>query len=106
LRVPPFKAQNRALNSVVAKDGSEVGRSQAVQAAACGLEPEATMNPILIKPSGDRHSQGVVRGKPPPDAAARSYQELKDELRPIVAGALADLRERFDVVICEGAGSP
>jgi adenosylcobyric acid synthase len=106
VRVAPFKAQNMALNSVVAPDGSEVGRSQAVQAAAAGLEPEAAMNPVLIKPSGERHSQIVVMGRPYGDADARSYQELKHELRPIVADALADLRERYDVVICEGAGSP
>ncbi len=104
--VAPFKAQNMALNSVVTPDGCEVGRSQAVQAQAAGVEPEATMNPILIKPSGERHSQVIVMGKPYADASARSYQELKHELRPIVAGALADLRARFDVVVCEGAGSP
>jgi adenosylcobyric acid synthase len=104
--VAPFKAQNMALNSVVARDGSEIGRAQAVQAAAAGIEPEAAMNPILIKPSGVRHSQVVVMGKPYADADARSYQALKHELRPIVARALNDLRERFDVVVCEGAGSP
>ncbi len=104
--VAPFKAQNMALNSVVARDGSEIGRSQAMQAQAAGIEPEAAMNPILIKPSGERHSQVIVMGKPYADADARSYQELKHELRPIVASALAGLRERFDVVVCEGAGSP
>jgi adenosylcobyric acid synthase len=104
--VAPFKAQNMALNSVVTADGSEIGRAQAMQAAAAGIEPEATMNPILIKPSGERHSQVVVMGRPYADADARSYQELKHELGPIVAAALAGLRERFDVVVCEGAGSP
>src|SRR4051812_10290238 len=106
VRVAPFKAQNMALNSVVAPDGSEIGRSQAMQAAAAGVEPEAAMNPILIKPSGERHSQVVVMGHPYADAGARSYQAMKDALRPIVATALAGLRERFDVVVCEGAGSP
>jgi adenosylcobyric acid synthase len=106
VRVAPFKAQNMALNSVVTLDGAEIGRAQAVQAAAAGLEPEAAMNPVLIKPSGHRHSQVIVMGKPYGDADARSYQELKAELRPVVATALADLRERFDVVVCEGAGSP
>jgi adenosylcobyric acid synthase len=104
--VAPFKAQNMALNSVVTRDGNEIGRSQAVQAQAAGVEPEAAMNPILIKPSGERHSQVIVMGKPYTDASARSYQQLKHELRPIVADALADLRARFDVVVCEGAGSP
>jgi adenosylcobyric acid synthase len=106
VRVAPFKAQNMALNSVVARDGGEIGRAQAVQAAAAGVQPEAAMNPVLIKPSGEQHSQVVVMGRPYADADARSYQELKHELRPIVATALAELRERFDVVVCEGAGSP
>lgn len=104
--VAPFKAQNMSLNSVVTPDGAEIGRAQAAQAAACGVEPEAAMNPILLKPSGARHSQVIVMGKPYADADARSYHELKDELQPVVAGALADLRARFDVVVCEGAGSP
>jgi adenosylcobyric acid synthase len=106
VRVAPFKGQNMALNSVVTPDGAEIGRSQAVQAAAAGLEPEAAMNPVLIKPSGERHSQVVVMGRAYADADARSYQELKGELQPVVAAALADLRTRFDVVVCEGAGSP
>ncbi len=104
--VAPFKAQNMSLNSVVTLDGAEIGRAQAVQAAAAGLEPEAAMNPILIKPSGERHSQVIVMGTPYADADARSYGQMKRELRPIVANALADLRGRYDVVVCEGAGSP
>jgi adenosylcobyric acid synthase len=104
--VAPFKAQNMALNSVVTADGGEVGRAQAMQAAAARIDVEAAMNPILIKPSGERHSQVVVMGRPYADAGATTYQRLKHELRPIVAGALADLRARFDVVVCEGAGSP
>ena len=106
VRVAPFKAQNMALNSVVTAGGAEIGRSQAMQAAAAGVEPEAAMNPVLIKPSGARHSQVVVMGRPYADADARSYQSLKEELRPIVTSALADLRGRFDVIVCEGAGSP
>jgi adenosylcobyric acid synthase len=104
--VAPFKAQNMALNSVVTKDGAEIGRAQAMQAAAAGIEPEAAMNPVLIKPSGERHSQVIVNGKPYADADARSYQALKHDLKPVVAEALDDLRRRFDVVVCEGAGSP
>jgi adenosylcobyric acid synthase len=104
--VAPFKAQNMALNSVVARGGFEIGRAQAMQATAAGIEPEVAMNPILIKPSGNRHSQVIVMGRPYADVSARSYQALKDELRPIVADALADLRARYDVVVCEGAGSP
>ncbi len=104
--VAPFKAQNMALNSVVTAGGAEIGRAQAMQAAAAGAEPEAAMNPVLIKPSGERNSQVVVMGRPHGDTDARSYQEMKGGLRPIVEQALADLRARFDVVVCEGAGSP
>ena len=104
--VAPFKAQNMSLNSTVTPTGAEIGRAQAMQAAACGIEPEAAMNPVLIKPSGDRKSQVLVMGKPYADATARSYQELKHELRAPVVAALDDLRARFDVVVCEGAGSP
>ena len=104
--VAPFKAQNMSLNSVVTPDGSEIGRAQASQAAAARVAPEAAMNPVLLKPSGERRSQVMVMGKAYADVDARSYQTLKDELRPIVNRALQDLRRRFDVVICEGAGSP
>jgi adenosylcobyric acid synthase len=106
VRVAPFKAQNMALNSVVTREGAEIGRAQAMQAAAARIEPEAAMNPVLIKPSGERHSQVIVMGRPYADADARSYQELKHALKPVVADALASLRDRFDVVVCEGAGSP
>ena len=104
--VAPFKSQNMALNSVVTPGGAEIGRAQAVQAAAAGLEPEAAMNPVLIKPSGERSSQVVVMGRPYGNADARSYQAMKQDLRPIVEDALEGLRARYDVVICEGAGSP
>ena len=106
ISVAPFKAQNMALNSVVARGGFEIGRAQAMQAAAAGIEPEVEMNPILIKPSGIGHSQVVVMGKPYADATATSYQGMKDALRPVVSEALAQLQARYDVVICEGAGSP
>lgn len=104
--VAPFKSQNMALNSVVTPGGAEIGRAQAMQAAAAGIDAEAAMNPVLIKPSGERSSQVIVMGRARGDADARSYQTLKRELRPIVEDALADLRARYDVVICEGAGSP
>ena len=104
--VAPFKAQNMALNSTVTPSGAEIGRAQAFQAAACRIAPEAAMNPVLLKPSGPGHSQVILMGTPYTDATARSYQELKAELREPVAAALAGLRARFDVVVCEGAGSP
>jgi adenosylcobyric acid synthase len=106
LSVAPFKAQNMALNSTVTASGAEIGRAQAMQAAACGIEPEAAMNPVLIKPSGRHRSQVLLMGKPYATATARSYQDLKPELREPVIAAYRSLRRRFDVVMCEGAGSP
>jgi len=106
VRVAPFKAQNMALNSYVTLDGAEIGRAQAMQALACGVEPEAAMNPILLKPGSDTHSQVVVLGKPMAEVGALDYRALKPRLEPVVRDALAGLRSRFDVVVCEGAGSP
>jgi adenosylcobyric acid synthase len=104
--VAPFKAQNMSLNSFVTRDGAEIGRAQVMQARAAGVEPEAAMNPVLLKPGSDRRSQVVVLGRPYADAGALDYGDLVGTLRPLVLDALADLRRRFDVVICEGAGSP
>ena len=106
VRVAPFKAQNMANNSAVTASGAEIGRAQAMQAAACGIEPEAAMNPVLIKPAGDTSSQVLLMGKPFADATARSYQALKAQLEAPTLAALDALRGRFDAVICEGAGSP
>src|ERR671915_1310636 len=106
VEVAPFKAQNMALNSFVTGEGAEIGRAQAMQAAAAKVEPEAAMNPVLLKPSAERTTQVVVRGKPWATASARSYQGMKSELLPVVLESLEDLRRRFEVVICEGAGSP
>jgi adenosylcobyric acid synthase len=106
VRVAPFKAQNMALNAAVTPDGLELGRAQAVQAAAAGIEPEAVMNPVLLKPTGERMSQVVLLGRPYGTAGARDYRRMRDELRGAVLESLADLRSRYDAVICEGAGSP
>jgi adenosylcobyric acid synthase len=106
MKVAPFKAQNMALNSFVTREGAEIGRAQAAQAAAARVEPEAAMNPVLLKPSAERETQVILRGKPWAMASARSYQEMKEELLPVVLESLQDLRRRFDVVVCEGAGSP
>ncbi len=105
-RVAPFKAQNMALNSVVTPSGHEIGRAQGIQAAAAGVEPEAAMNPVLLKPTGERTSQVVVLGRPWRVMGAAEYHDHKLALLPVVLEALADLRSRFDVVLCEGAGSP
>jgi len=106
VRVAPFKGQNMALNSFVTADGLEIGRAQAAQAMAAGIEPEVAMNPLLLKPTGDRTSQVVVMGRPWRVLDAAAYHEVKPELVDIVLAALADLRSRYDVVLLEGAGSP
>jgi adenosylcobyric acid synthase len=104
--VAPFKGQNMSLNSVVTAEGAEIGRAQWLQAVAARTEPEAAMNPVLLKPTGERSSQVIVMGRPQETRDAAAHQRAKSELVGIVDGALADLRSRFDVVICEGAGSP
>lgn len=104
VRVAPFKGQNMALNAAVTADGGEIGHAQWVQAVAAGADPEVAMNPVLLKPTGERSSQVVVMGQPYGVVSAAEYHDLKLELQPIVLEALADLRRRFDVVICEGAG--
>jgi adenosylcobyric acid synthase len=106
VRVAPFKAQNMSLNSMVTADGAEIGRAQAMQAAAAGVAPTAYMNPILLKPGSDRSSQVVVLGRPVAEVDAMSYHAHRDRLREVAADALARLRAEYDVVICEGAGSP
>jgi adenosylcobyric acid synthase len=106
VRVAPFKAQNMALNSAVTPDGHEIGRAQASQAWAAGVEPEVSMNPILLKPTSPGASQVIVMGRPWAVLDAASYQRAKTRLWPVVTDQLAQLRERFDVVLCEGAGSP
>ncbi|WP_433516642.1 cobyric acid synthase [Nonomuraea sp. CA-143628] len=106
VRVAPFKAQNMSLNSYVTADGAEIGRAQAAQARAAGLEPVADMNPILLKPGSDRRSQVVLMGQPVADVDAMEYGRLKDLLRESALASLDRLRSSYDVVICEGAGSP
>ena len=106
LRVAPFKAQNMSLNSFVTPDGGEFGRAQAVQAEAARVAPTVEMNPILLKPEGNRKSQVVVMGKPTRVASAREYYEMKLRLWPLVTRALDTLRSQYDIVVIEGAGSP
>jgi adenosylcobyric acid synthase len=104
--VAPFKAQNMSLNSFVTAEGAEIGRAQAVQAAAAGIEPTADMNPVLLKPGSDRRSQVVVLGQAEAEADAVGYRAHAPRLRRVALASLARLRDRYDVVICEGAGSP
>ena len=104
--VAPFKAQNMALNSGVTRSGHEIGRAQYLQAEAAGVEPEVAMNPILLKPTSDRGAQVVLNGKPFGDMDAAEYHAHKPMLLATVMSSLAELRQRFDVVLLEGAGSP
>jgi adenosylcobyric acid synthase len=106
VKVAPFKGQNMALNSIVTTDGDEIGRAQGAQAEAASVEPESAMNPVLLKPTSDRRSQVIVMGRPWRTLDAADFHAAKAELVGVVDGALDDLRHRFDVVICEGAGSP
>jgi adenosylcobyric acid synthase len=105
LRVAPFKAQNMSNNSYPCRAGGEIGRAQAAQAWACGLEPEPAMNPILLKPNSDGGSQVVVHGKVWKTLPARAYYEHFDFLLQEVLQAYDDLASRFDVIVMEGAGS-
>src|SRR5580700_9361145 len=103
--VAPFKAQNMSLNSYVTADGAEIGRAQAMQAAAGGLEPDARMNPVLLKP-GSGGCQVVVLGQPVGEVDAAEYAEHAERLLDVALDSLGQLRRDYDVVICEGAGSP
>ncbi len=105
-KVAPFKAQNMALNSFVTGRGEEMGRSQVVQAAAAGLEPDIDMNPVLLKPEAGARCQVVVMGRPAMTLSAGEYSLRTAELLPVVAEALERLRAANDIVVMEGAGSP
>ncbi|MFI9216564.1 cobyric acid synthase [Streptomyces werraensis] len=107
VKVAPFKAQNMSLNSFVTREGAEIGRAQAMQAQACRVEPTALMNPVLLKPGGDRTSQVVLMGRPVGEMSARGYHGGRQErLLGTVLDCLEQLRNEYDAVICEGAGSP
>jgi len=106
LEVRPFKPQNMSNNAAVTHCGGEIGRAQALQARACGVEPHTDMNPILLKPQTDVGAQVVVRGKVQRNATAREYYTLKDELLPVAIESFETLKARSDIVIVEGAGSP
>lgn len=104
--VAPFKPQNMALNSAVTADGGEIGRSQAVQAQACGLAPHTDMNPVLLKPNSDIGAQVIIHGRAVANMDARAYHDYKAEARQAVLAAYARLSAHHAVVLVEGAGSP
>lgn len=124
VKVAPFKAQNMSLNSFVTREGAEIGRAQAMQAQAARVEPTALMNPVLLKPGGDRTSQVVLMGRPVGEMSARGFfgtpgdpapgapsgGDLRGGRREALLGTVLDCLERlrgtYDAVICEGAGSP
>jgi adenosylcobyric acid synthase len=105
-RVAPFKAQNMALNSYVTPEGGELGRAQAYQARAAGVEPHVDMNPVLLKPSSQTGSQVIVLGRPVRHMAVREYHAYQPEVWPVVTAAYDRLRAANDLIVIEGAGSP
>ena len=106
IRVAPFKSQNMSNNSMVCADGAEIGRAQWVQALAARAEPEAAMNPVLLKPGGDRRSHVVVMGEPAGEISSREFVGGRVHLAEAAYAAYDDLASRYDLVIAEGAGSP
>lgn len=105
-RVAPFKSQNMSLNSFITKENLEMGRAQAVQAQACGIEPRVCMNPILLKPTTDMGSQVIVNGEVTGDMRAMEYFRRKREYIPVIRKAYEELASQYDIVVIEGAGSP
>ncbi len=104
--VAPFKSQNMALNSFITKDGLEMGRAQVAQAEAAGTEPSALMNPILLKPTGDAHSQVILNGEIFANIPASEYYRRKPEFLPHIRRAYDTLCGKYDLIVIEGAGSP
>lgn len=106
LKVAPFKPQNMSNNAAVTSDGGEIGRAQALQARACGLEPVVDMNPVLLKPETDTGAQVILQGRAIGRAEARDYASLKPRLLNGVLESFERLTKAYDLVIVEGAGSP
>jgi adenosylcobyric acid synthase len=106
LHVMPFKPQNMSNNAEVTVDGGEIGRAQALQALAAGIEPHTDMNPVLLKPESDVGAQVIVHGKRVATLRARDYAKLKPSLMPAVLESFGRLKAKSDLVLVEGAGSP
>jgi len=106
IRVAPFKPQNMALNSAVTADGGEIGRAQAVQAMACGLDPHTDMNPVLLKPCSDTGAQIIIQGQVFGNMGAVEYHAYKPRALAAVLESHGRLAARYECVVVEGAGSP
>uniref|UniRef100_UPI00286C16CF cobyric acid synthase n=1 Tax=Tabrizicola sp. TaxID=2005166 RepID=UPI00286C16CF len=106
LSVAPFKPQNMSNNAAVTVDGGEIGRAQALQARAAGLEPHTDMNPVLLKPESETGSQVIVQGRRVATVKARDYAALKPSLMTPVLDSFGRLAAAHDLVVVEGAGSP
>ena len=106
ISVVPFKPQNMALNSAVTVDGGEIGRAQALQAQAAGLQPHTDMNPILIKPTSDTKAQIIVQGKAITDMDAAVYHDYKARAMQFVLDSYQRLQQQYQIIVVEGAGSP
>ena len=106
INVAPFKPQNMALNSAVTADGGEIGRAQALQAQAAGVAPRIDFNPVLLKPTTDRRAQVIIHGHAVDTLDARVYHEYKRTAMDAVMQSWRRLKDEFDCVIVEGAGSP
>ena len=106
IRVAPFKPQNMALNSAVTSDGGEIGRAQAVQAQAAGVEPHTDMNPVLLKPASDTGAQVIIHGRALSQMEAQDYHAYKRTAMQAVLDSHARLHAQYERVIVEGAGSP
>ena len=106
VKVCPFKSQNMALNSFVTADGLEMGRAQAEQAFAAGLQPDVRMNPILLKPSADSESQVILNGKVLSSMNSREYFKKRGDFMQEILKDLDSLSEEYELIIAEGAGSP
>ncbi|MBF0607499.1 MAG: cobyric acid synthase [Magnetococcales bacterium] len=106
IKVAPFKAQNMALNSYITIEGGEIGRAQALQGQAAGIEPSIYLNPILLKASGESGSQVIFLGKVHATMSAQEYYRFRDSAWPYVEIALERLSSQYDLIVIEGAGSP
>lgn len=106
VKVAPFKPQNMALNSAVTEDGGEIGRAQALQAQACFLDAHTDMNPILLKPSSDTGAQVIIHGHAISHMDAVKYHDYKKVAMEAVMQSHGRLKEQYQVVVVEGAGSP